>query len=126
MSGARKRDLMVTAAGCSVRAMRLLPALIVMLAPTSPALAQFPPPGAYTCASGAGKAEGVLTLFVGGDYMWDGADASMGTGQMSSAGNTVEAITGLLKDNKWVGRFEEDAGSVKFAFETMAGPIGCE
>ncbi len=49
--------------------MRISLALFVA-AMTSPALAQFPPPGIYACADEAGVALGTISLLVAGDYQW--------------------------------------------------------
>ncbi|MEO6395370.1 MAG: hypothetical protein ABIO40_05620 [Devosia sp.] len=100
-------------------------AALAMALMATPALAQFPPPGVYGCKDAAGSDIGVLTLYVGGDYMWDGVDGSMGIGQMGSAGDKVEAITGPLKTQNWIGGFAVDAGTTRFAFETKVGPLGC-
>ncbi len=80
----------------------------------------------FTCKSAAGTNVGVLTLYVGGDYMWDGADGRMGTGQVSSAGNTVEALTGPLKSEAWAGAFAEEMGRTTYSFEGNGGAVTCD
>ena len=105
--------------------MRAALAFALLLVAT-PALAQFPPPGIYACAADDGIVAGMLTLLVAGDYQWSAADGSGGEGQVSSAGNAVEAISGVLHDRHWVGRFTDEMGEVIYAFETDAGPLVCK
>lgn len=103
--------------------MRRLIALALLL--PSPALAQFPPPGIYDCASAEGGAVGVLSLLVAGDYQWD-ANGSSATGQMASAGDSVEALTGPLVDQHWRGGFStDDTGGTTFQFDTDVGAVTC-
>ncbi len=104
--------------------MRSVLVFVLMLIAT-PALAQFPPPGLYACAADDDVVVGMLTLLVAGDYRWSAADGSGGEGQISSAGNTVEAISGPLDLQHWVGRFADEAGNVTYAFETDTGPVTC-
>ncbi len=104
-----------------MRILILLPLLFV----ASPALAQFPPPGVYACADVEAVVVGTLTLLVGGDYQWSAADGSSGEGQITSAGNSVEAISGPLDAQNWVGSFTEEMGVASYAFETDSGPINC-
>lgn len=104
--------------------MRALIALFIVVI-ASPTFAQFPPPGVYACTGDDGVMRGMLTLLVGGDYQWSAADGSGGEGQVNSAGNTVEAITGPLDDAHWVGTFAEEMGAASYAFETDSGPVAC-
>jgi len=62
---------------------------------------------------------------VAGDYQWD-ADGVAVTGQMASAGNSVEALTGPLSDQHWRGGFSDDAGGTVFAFDTDAERAICK
>lgn len=101
----------------------LLAASLLLIA--SPALAQFPPPGVYSCTGEDGVVAGVLTLLVAGDYQWSAADGSGGEGQVNSAGTSVEAISGPLDDAHWVGSFTEEMGVASYAFETDSGPVNC-
>lgn len=103
--------------------MRRLFALALLLAP-SPALAQFPPPGIYQCTDEAGAELGVLSLLVAGDYQWD-ADGTSTKGQVASAGNSVEALTGPLGDKHWRGSYAEEMGVTTFAFDTDDGKVVC-
>lgn len=103
--------------------MRLTFALVLMIA-ASPALAQFPPPGVYDCAAEDGTGLGVLSLLVAGDYQWD-ANGGSATGQVASAGNSVEALTGPLGDQHWVGEFSDATGETVFVFDTDVGKVTC-
>ena len=104
--------------------MRILAALIVALVAT-PALAQFPPPGIYACESETGVKLGVLSLLVAGDYQWD-AGGVTATGQVASAGNSVEALTGPLGAAHWRGGFSTELGETVFVFMTDTGKVTCK
>jgi hypothetical protein len=104
--------------------MRILFALALMLA-ASPALAQFPPPGVYDCAAEDGTKLGTISLLVAGDYQWD-ANGVSATGQVASAGNSVEALTGPLGDQHWRGGFSDATGETVFVFETDIGKVTCK
>lgn len=103
--------------------MRRVIAIALLLAP-SPALAQFPPPGIYACTDEAEAQIGVLGLLVAGDYQWD-ADGVSTTGQVASAGTSVEALTGPLGEQHWRGRYTDETGATTFVFETDAGTVVC-
>ena len=103
--------------------MRLLLILPLLFAAT-PALAQFPPPGVYQCTDAAGAELGVLSLLVAGDYQWDAGGTST-KGQVASAGNSVEALTGPLGDRHWRGSYAEEMGVTTFAFDTDGGKVAC-
>jgi hypothetical protein len=103
--------------------MRRLIALALIFAVT-PALAQFPPPGIYACTDEAGTALGTISLLVAGDYQWD-ANGSSTTGQVASAGDSVEALTGPLGDQHWRGGFSTELGETVFVFDTDTGKITC-
>lgn len=99
--------------------MRLLIALLLLLAAT-PALAQFPPPGVYACVKDDGAPLGELNLFVAGDYSFKGTDGNAASGQVASAGNDVNPLSGPLKDMQLKGVFgTDDQGATVFKF---AGP----
>lgn len=104
--------------------MRIRYALPLLLL-TTPAFAQFPPPGIYACTDGTGRELGTLSLLVAGDYQWDTPDGQSAMGQMTSAANRVEAISGVLGEQHWAGRFVTERGETTFAFETDGGPIAC-
>jgi hypothetical protein len=104
--------------------MRVLVALALMIA-TTPALAQFPPPGIYACEDAAGTKLGALSLLVAGDYQWD-ADGQTYTGQIASSGTNVEALSGPLGDAKWKGSFLTQMDRTSFVFETTTGQVVCE
>ena len=106
--------------------MRILPALLMVLVAT-PALAQFPPPGAYACSDAGGGALGTLLLLPDGDYGWTTPDGVTAEGQMASAGTSVRALTGVLFEQyHLVGGFEtDDAGDTRFAFTSDKGAISC-
>ena len=103
--------------------MRRLITLALLLSPT-PALAQFPPPGVYECADEAGTPLGVLSLLAAGDYRWD-ADGKSTTGQVASAGSTVQALTGPLGDRHWRGNFADEMDVTTFMFDTDGGKVVC-
>jgi hypothetical protein len=104
--------------------MRILFALPLLLL-ASPALAQFPPPGIYVCTDAGGAAIGTISLLVAGDYQWQTPDGTSATGQVASAANTVEALTGPLADQHWKGDFSTDMGKTIFVFATDAGKVVC-
>jgi hypothetical protein len=105
--------------------MRTLLAATLMLA-ASPALAQFPPPGIYACTDAGGAAIGTISLLVAGDYQWQGPDGTSTTGQVASAGDSVEALTGPLADQHWKGGFETEVGKTTFVFDTDGGKVICK
>jgi len=90
----------------------------------TPALAQFPPPGVYDCTSEAGDKLGVLSLLVAGDYQWD-ANGVSAQGQVASAGDSVEALTGPLAEQHWRGGFGDIDGETLFVFDTDSGKVTC-
>ena len=100
----------------------ILAAILALLA--TPALAQFPPPGIYTCVDANGAKLGVLSLLAAGDYQWDTPDGKSATGQVSSASTSVTALSGPLADQHWSGQFAQ-AGKTSFAFKTDAGAVSC-
>ena len=101
---------------------RLLP--LVLLLP-SPALAQFPPPRVYDCVDANGTRLGALSLLVAGDYQWE-ANGAKATGQIASAGTSVEALSGPLADAHWRGEFtSSDTGETVFVFGTDTGQVSC-
>ena len=104
--------------------MRLIPIAALILMATTPVLAQFPPPGIYSCSSEAGEKLGVLSLLVAGDYRWDANGTSV-TGQVASAGSSVEALTGPLAGQHWRGTFSAELGETVFVFETDDGKVMC-
>jgi hypothetical protein len=104
--------------------MRILAVLFAALIAT-PALAQFPPPGIYSCASENGERLGVLSLLVAGDYQWDTPDGASATGQVASASSSVEALSGPLADQHWTGSFATEQGETIYVFETDGGKVIC-
>ena len=104
--------------------MRLPIALLAALIAT-PALAQFPPPGIYTCTDAKGGKLGVLSLLAAGDYQWDTPDGASATGQVSSAATSVTALSGPLADQHWTGQFST-GGKTAFAFKTDGGAVSCQ
>jgi hypothetical protein len=103
---------------------RKWPAGIVaaLLLSTTPALAQFPPPGVYSCADGSGGNVGTLTLLVAGDYAFAAPDGSSGAGQVASAANAVTPLSGPLKDMGLSGVFGTDeSGNTLFRFTGAGG-----
>ena len=97
---------------------------VIILA--SPALAQFPPPGIYSCAGETGDKLGTISLLVAGDYQWQTPDGKSVTGQVASASSNVEALTGPLADQHWKGAFETVAGKTTFVFSTDSGKVVCK
>lgn len=104
--------------------MRKFLALAVAVLAT-PALAQFPPPGIYECSADDGTGLGVLSLLVAGDYQWD-AEGQTFTGQISSSGNTVEALDGKLAEAHWHGSFVTQMDQTMFVFDTDNGQVTCK
>lgn len=97
------------------------------LALTAPAFAQFPPPGIYQCVDMNGASFGVLTLSPAGDYELETKDAIFGgSGQIASAGNSVNALSGPLADIDLTGSFTtDDRGEASFMFTTTLGSVLC-
>lgn len=109
------------AARADNRAMRCLAALPLILLAT-PALAQFPPPGIYACTSAGGAPFGELTLFVAGDYSFTPTGGAAESGQLASAGTSVDALSGPLKVLGLKGAFgTDDAGMTTFRFTGSGG-----
>jgi hypothetical protein len=106
--------------------MRFALSVITLAALTVPALAQFPPPGVYTCFAGDGSKLGSLSLLVAGDYAWLTEGGMSVTGQVASASTSVEALTGQLADQHWKGEFSTDAGKTTFVFATDGGQVICK
>lgn len=101
-------------------------ALLLAAAAATPALAQFPPPGIYLCIDAKAMPVGTLTLFAAGDYEWTAEGGNSGKGQVSSAGTTVEALTGPLKDIAAKGSFElNEFGEASFALSSNKGELTC-
>ena len=102
--------------------MRIILALLAILATTSAALAQFPPPGVYRCLGADGTPFGTLSLFAAGDYQFSVAgkpdDPGNGKGQLTSAGTSVSLQSGPLAALHWKGSFTTDAHKqhTSFAF----------
>lgn len=103
-----------------------LAAALALLA--TPALAQFPPPGVYACVSENGANLGELTLFVAGDYSFKNVDGNSASGQLASAGNDVNPLSGPLKDMQLEGVFAtDDTGKTMFRFTGADGlEVSCE
>jgi len=74
--------------------MRIPLSALTMVVFTAPALAQFPPPGIYTCFAADGSKLGSLSLLVAGDYEWLSAYLSGGA---RVGGKKATASTGGLK-----------------------------
>ena len=91
----------------------------------TPALAQFPPPGIYSCTDASGAILGTISLLVAGDYQWDTPDGRSATGQIASAGNSVEAVSGPLAAQRWMGGFTTEIGKTVFVFKTNGGEVKC-
>lgn len=101
----------------------LLPALLLL---ATPALAQFPPPGVYACTDAGGASVGTISLLVAGDYQWQTPDGKSTSGQVASAGTSVEALTGPLADLHWKGEFSTDQGNTVFVFNSDGGKVTCK
>ena len=71
--------------------MRVLVALALMIA-TTPALAQFPPPGIYGCEDAAGTKLGTLSLLVAGERL---SREDLLITREASAGGPVESQGGI-------------------------------
>jgi hypothetical protein len=106
--------------------MRLALSALTVIILASPALAQFPPPGIYSCAGETGDKLGTISLLVAGDYQWQTPDGKSVTGQVASASSNVEALTGPLADQHWKGAFETVAGKTTFVFSTDGGKVVCK
>lgn len=92
----------------------------------APAFAQFPPPGIYQCVDMSGKAFGILSLQVAGDYEFLSPVTVGGTGQVASSGNSVTAVSGPLADIDLAGSFSTDANGVaSFMFNSTLGSVLC-
>ncbi len=100
-------------------------ATTLALAATGPALAQFPPPGVYLCVNVDGRAFGTLALSPAGDYQFQAADGISGTGQVSSSGQSVNALSGPLADLDVTGSFNTEGGKTTFLFSTLTGSVYC-
>lgn len=106
---------------------KIAPALCVTLLLTTPALAQFPPPGIYQCIDTAGAAFGTLTLLAAGDYDFAASAGQSGTGQVASSGASVNALTGPLADIHLKGSFSSsERGEATFIFDTDTGRLQCD
>ena len=106
--------------------MRTPLSIAVVTFAVSPALAQFPPPGIYACGLDDGSKLGTISLLVAGDYQWQTPDGQSATGQVASAGNSVEALTGPLADQHWKGGFTTEMGETVFVFATDRGKATCK
>lgn len=108
--------------------MRSLLAVAIVGFLSSPALAQFPPPGVYKCVSETGANLGELTLFVAGDYSFKNVDGNSASGQVASAGTDVNPLSGPLKDMQLTGVFgTDDAGKTTFRFTGADGlEVSCK
>ena len=92
-----------------------------MLLLATPALAQFPPPGVYACSSGD-TAFGELTLLVAGDYAFKSTDGTNQSGQIASAGSSIDVLSGPLLGFK--GAFAtDDTGTTIFQFTGTDGSV---
>lgn len=105
--------------------MRLPLACLAFALAVTPAFAQFPPPGVYTCTDAKGGKLGVLSLLAAGDYQWDTPDGRSATGQVSSASTRVTALSGPLADEHWTGEFST-GDETMFRFRTDGGPVTCQ
>jgi hypothetical protein len=106
--------------------MKKILAAAFLLAATSPALAQFPPPGVYQCVDMKGAAFGILALQAAGDYQFASSATIGGNGQVASSGNSVTAVTGPLADIGLSGSFTTDArGQASFMFTSTLGSVLC-
>jgi len=102
-----------------------IPLVIAMMLLATPAFAQFPPPGIYACMDATGPV-GTLSLLVAGDYDFQSDTQPSGNGQVASAGNSVNALSGPLADLHLKGSFSLDQrGEAVFTFETDAGRWQC-
>ncbi|GLQ10740.1 hypothetical protein GCM10007913_26720 [Devosia yakushimensis] len=104
---------------------RFFAAAALGLALTTPATAQFPPPGVYLCVDMSGAAFGTLSLAASGDYDFRSSTAIGGAGQIASSGNSVNAVSGPLADIGLTGSFTTDGGRTSFMFTTNVGSVLC-
>jgi len=74
----------------------------------TPALAQFPPPGLYTCVVETGEQLGELNLFAAGDYSFKNVAGNSTSGQLASAGTDINPLSGPLRDMGLKGSFLTD------------------
>lgn len=100
--------------------------ILTLLLATTPALAQFPPPGIYACVDATGASVGSLSLLVAGDYTFMDAAGKSSNGQVASAATSVEALTGPLANQHWRGEFASEAGVTTFVFDTDIGKVTCK
>lgn len=108
--------------------MRTLPIVVALLTAAAPlpALAQFPPPGVYSCTTSQGAPFGTIDLFAAGDYQLLRDTGGAGTGQIASAGTSLRALSGPLADIHVKGVFAtDDSGSTRFTLDSDVGPIDC-
>jgi hypothetical protein len=111
-------------------------AVLIVVASTAAAMAQFPPPGVYRCVTSAGTPLGTLSLVADGDYQFSvAADASYavktgdpgnGKGQLASASSSVTAQSGPLATlYHWKGSFKTDAHRqhTSFSFTGSDGQV---
>jgi hypothetical protein len=101
--------------------MRKLVIVALLFASISPALAQFPPPGIYSCIAASGEQFGELTLLVGGDYAFEAVNGPSVSGQLASAGTDINPLTGPLKAMQLIGTFFAEDGRTVLQF---VGPQG--
>lgn len=104
---------------------QLAAATLIALCAATPAMAQFPPPGVYQCVDMNGGAFGTLSLSPAGEYDFQAADGIGGSGQLASAGNSVNAISGPLADINLSGSFTTGARGAEFMFSTLEGSVLC-
>lgn len=113
---------------------RLIATVLFVLASTSLAHAQFPPPGIYRCSGAGGAPIGTLSLFAAGDYQFSVAkdssfaekpgDPGNGKGQLTSASTSIAIQSGPLATvYHWRGSFQTDAHKQHATF-SFAGPDG--
>jgi hypothetical protein len=101
-------------------------ASLILFAASSPAWAQFPPPGVYLCVDMNGAPFGTLALQVAGDYQFASPTELGGSGQLASSGNSVDAISGPLADLHLSGSFStNESGVASFMFTSDAGSMLC-
>jgi hypothetical protein len=104
---------------------RTLIALAALVPTTSPALAQYPPPGIYACTIAPNAPVGTLVLMTLGDYQFtvDGKpdDPGNGNGQLASSGNVISPVSGPFHDvYTATGSFETDTAGVTVLTFTRA------
>jgi hypothetical protein len=96
-----------------------LVAALLLLASSSAAFAQFPPPGVYRCMGANNAPVGTLTLLAAGDYQFSVAadpsfkekagDPGNGKGQLTSASTSITLQSGpLMTVYHWKGSFKTD------------------